>query len=162
MGFWKVVIRPILAHFQKICSKMAFRLQPSDLRGNQTRYPSLCIIMPRSNTPPEARTDNKLIIIEQQYVQECTLRLRAVRIRCADHATLLYQQELALNSLIRGGYSVSIFRLRTKGQGVSTYRKRKRLLAYLYSKTCNTPWRSLRVREVEAPTLSGKSAHRWL
>jgi hypothetical protein len=40
----------------------------------------------------------------------------AVGIRCTDHATPLYKQMLALTSPTRGGRSVGIVRLRTKGK----------------------------------------------
>ena len=41
-------------------------------------------------------------------------RLTAVGTRCADHATPLYPQKLALTSLTGGGRSVGIVRVRTK------------------------------------------------
>ena len=41
-------------------------------------------------------------------------RLTAVGIRCADHVTPLYPQNLALTSPTGGGRSVGIVRVRTK------------------------------------------------
>jgi hypothetical protein len=38
--------------------------------------------------------------------------------RCADHATPIYPQKLALTSPTSGGRSVDIVRLRKKGHGV--------------------------------------------
>jgi hypothetical protein len=45
-------------------------------------------------------------------------RLTTGGIRCADYANTLYAQKLELTSPTRGGSSVRIVRLRTKGHGV--------------------------------------------
>jgi hypothetical protein len=45
-------------------------------------------------------------------------KLTAVGIRWADHATPSIRKKLALTSPTRGGRSVGIVRLRTKGHGV--------------------------------------------
>jgi hypothetical protein len=46
-------------------------------------------------------------------------RLKAVGIRCADHATSFYPQKLALISPTSGGRSVDIVSFRTKATGFS-------------------------------------------
>jgi hypothetical protein len=55
--------------------------------------------------------------MKKQRLRCRKLRLTAVRTRCADHATLLYLQNLALNSTTSGSRSVGIVRLRTKIHG---------------------------------------------
>jgi hypothetical protein len=49
----------------------------------------------------------------------------AVGIRCADHATPLYPQKLALNSPTSGGLSVGIVRSRTKATELLVINKMK-------------------------------------
>jgi hypothetical protein len=50
-------------------------------------------------------------------------RLTAVGILCADHATPLYLQKLAVTSPTSGGRSVGIVRLRTKATKLSYFLK---------------------------------------
>jgi hypothetical protein len=47
------------------------------------------------------------------------LRLTAVGNCCADHATPLYPQKLAITSATNGGHSVGMVHLWTKSHGVS-------------------------------------------
>jgi hypothetical protein len=54
----------------------------------------------------------------ESYIRSRKPRLRAVGIRCADHATPSIRKKLALTSPTSGGRSVSIVRLRTKSHGV--------------------------------------------
>jgi hypothetical protein len=55
--------------------------------------------------------------MEEQRLQCSKRRLTAVGTRCADHATSLYPQNLALTSRAGGVRLVGIVRMRTEGHG---------------------------------------------
>jgi hypothetical protein len=63
----------------------------------------------------------------------------------------LYPQKLSLTSPTSGSCSVGVVRLRTKATEFSLVLK----------VPCNRPWMPIGFCDVEAPTFSTQSAHRW-
>jgi hypothetical protein len=60
-----------------------------------------------------------------------------VGIRCADYATLLYPQKLALASLTSGGCSVGIVRSRTEATKFVCYREPEMLCVCVCVRACS-------------------------